>query len=176
MTTIVVSFKELRIVADRQMTRMSVSGGTEGTSRLTYFEVDKIFEVGDGIYLTGAGCYNSLRESAEFYKENGILPDTPNGDLSICIVRRKGDTLAVDVYESELKCFKRKGLLFTKKEPVYHWGLRKYLCSDAGHYTLGSGGRYAMGALNVGATPEAAIRAAAQSDVYTGTILDSVSL
>ncbi len=48
------------------------------------------------------------------------------------------------------------------------WESRHIPLACKGRYVAGSGGQIALGALEMGATPEEAIRAASKYDAYTG--------
>jgi hypothetical protein len=115
--------------------------------------VNKIFDLGDGRYLTGCGDYCQLIEVAEWLKA-GSPPDAkPDVD---------GDT---------------DFLLIEKGRP--HWltvpYLRKVRLTER-VAAVGSGSQYALGAMAAGADARKAVQIATTFDPSTGKGIDAVRI
>jgi len=98
-----------------------------------------------------------------------VLPEPSNNRTVIYKVKRKGDSLEIDIYTA----IKLKNKWWQGDK--FDWGVG-YYCDNKGYIVDGSGGQYAAGALEMGATGEEAIIAASRLDQYTGTEVDVVAL
>jgi hypothetical protein len=151
MTTIVISRKHKQIAAD------SFNTDTAGMARL----VNKIEKLGNGWYFLGSGHLKPLGLIKRWVDGGGDWENAPDlefveGDpeyaFTVAIV--KPDMTEIRMIDEELE-----------------W----YNIND--EYTaIGSGSPYALGALDTGATPEAAVRAAIRRDQHSGEPLQLLQL
>jgi len=160
MTTVLIDFKERKIVADNQTTYSKVNGEFLGTSGEDYFypeKSNKVHPIGDGAYFVGSGdAFELDRQLAYIIKSKKFLTK-PKSSVKIAIVRRKNEGLLVDVYEAQ------------KSEYLGIKSWKKVITQ--GNYqviTFGSGGDYAAGAFMGGCSAEASVIAASKCDISTG--------
>jgi hypothetical protein len=160
MTTILIDFKERKIVADNQTTLYKRHGDFLGTSGDDYFypkSTNKIHALPDGAWFVGAGVCSELERQLNRLLDGSIFLDKPRDIVSIAIVRSKNKGLLVDLHEAvESKYLKIKS-----------W--EKYLYqSEVKVLTFGSGGSFAYGAFMGGCSAEDSVIAASKCDTYTG--------
>ncbi len=163
MTTIIIDCGNKKVYADTRATEQLVYKSV----KREYSEVKKVFEI-DEYVITGTGNYESLLNFRQMYKDKGSIP-TPTGIITVYVVQDKGKTLQVDTYESE----KYFDWLTLKHKYKYTVSTTNY---TAGFVVDGSGIEYAQGALAAGASPRAAIRAAAACHSGTGPTVDCVDV
>jgi hypothetical protein len=148
MTTIVVDMRNRTIAADTQNTD---SAGTAYRCR-------KIERLSDGRYFLGSGHLLSIGKARRWAEHNFAEKYRPNfGELfgdnadeflfSCAVIDRDGRVTLID---NEME-----------PQPL----------TDP-YFALGSGGAYAIGAMDCGATAEEACRAACKRDLYTSEPVD----
>lgn len=115
-------------------------------------DVGKIFPVGENTYLTGAGYYDDIVEVAKWMSEGAKEEKKPD------IAGRAEEGKDSDFLLVE------NGVAYWLTTPF----LRKVEVTNE-FIALGTGRRYALGALEAGATVEEALAIAAKYDEYTGT-------
>lgn len=171
MTTIVIDFKNKKIVADRQLTCTSLKYNMftetykEIEGQVSYEQGNKIHQVGDGVYLVGAGDGCEIERQKKYYETNGCVDINSKSDCTIAVVRRKGDGLFVDTYEYKKNKWKSGGKL-----------THEVVQGSTDVITFGSGGKYAFGAFKAGCSAEDSVRVASKCDQYTSYEIDMVSL
>ena len=115
-----------------------------------WVEVGKIFPLADGSYLTGAGFYDDIVEVAAWLAAGAKEEDKPS-------LGSRGDD------DSDF--------IYVGKDGTAYWltcpFLRKVRIVNK-YYAIGSGGAFALGALEAGATVEQALAIAAKYDPHTG--------
>lgn len=176
MTTVIVDFKEKKIVADKQTThkynkevstlRYMFSGSipiNEQSFNMTYN--DKIHKVGD-VFITGSGNRDEILRLAKKYEERSHIVQPKTGDVTVLVVRPKGEGLFVEIYDG------RKGKYFWSRPT---WGVT-FKQGKSGYIVIGSGGNYAYGALMAGVSAEEALIAASRADNYTSDKYDVVEV
>lgn len=146
MTTAVWSAKHGQLGADKL-----ISGWLTG---------GKIFAVGHGAYLTGAGFYDDIVEVAKWLKEGGKEDNKPT------LAER--DDAAKD---SDFILVESNGKAYWLTCPF----LRKVEITDQ-YYAVGTGAVAAMAALEAGATVHRALAIAAKYDNETGTKTTVISI
>lgn len=125
-----------------------------------WIEVGKVFPVGDGSYLTGAGYYDDIVEVAHWLN-NGAKEDSKPA-----IADRQDDP-------------KDSDFIYVEKDGTAYWltcpFLRKIKITNK-FYAVGSGAGYALGALEAGATVEESLAIAAKYDPDTGSKYKTIKI
>ncbi|QHZ59843.1 peptidase HslV family [Alteromonas phage vB_AmeM_PT11-V22] len=176
MTTVIIDFKERKVLADKQTTqtfykevspiRYMLSDNIPiNEESFAIQSNDKIHRIGD-VVLAGAGNRSEILRLVEHYEYKGYIPPPKEEDVTIAVVRRKGEGLFVELYDAQ------KGKHFWNSPK---WDLQLIQGTD-NFITFGSGGNYAYGAIKAGVPSEDAIRAASKCDKYTSFEYDSVTL
>lgn len=143
MTTIVVDLRHMVIAADTQNTD---SAGTAYRCR-------KIERLSDGRYFLGSGHLLSIGKARRWAEKNFAEKHRPNfGELFVDGAEEFAFSCAV----IDRDC--RVTLIDNEMEPQP--------LTDS-YFALGSGGAYALGAMDTGASAEDACRAACKRDLYT---------
>lgn len=176
MTTVVIDFKERKVLADRQTTQtyyeeisvLHMVTGTEPKVNRDSFGIEsnnKIHKVGDVVIVGSGDRVEVLRLVKEYtYRKHIPLPETDN--VTLAVVRKKGEGLFVELYDG------KKGKHFWNS-PVWDF---KVIQGNENTITFGSGGEYAYGAIKAGVSSEAAMVAASKCDKYTSFEYDVVTL
>lgn len=172
MTTIIVDFKNKKVVADKQTThtyskevsaiRYFLSDTipiNEKSFNITYS--DKIHKVGD-VIITGSGDRNEILRLVQKYEERSHIVEPKTDNVTVLVARSKGDGLFVEIYDG------KKGKYFWSK-PTWDMTFKQ---GDKGYVTIGSGSHYAYGALMAGVSAEEALVAASKSDNHTSAKYD----
>ena len=176
MTTVVIDFKERKVLADRQTTqtyyekfsifhRVTVTEPKINKDSFSIEANDKIHKVGD-VVLVGSGDRDEvLRLVAEYINRNHV-PKPKTDNVTLAVVRKKGDGLFVELYDG------KKGKHFWNS---HVWDFKVIQGNDS-IITFGSGGDYAYGAIKAGVSSEEAMVAASKCDKYTSFEYDVVTL
>lgn len=170
MTTIVIDFKGKRVFSDKQATytpRGVRFTGDNPDIRRYYQDTYKVFTLNDGVYLAGSGDLNAIHEQITYIQEHRFI-GKPTGDMTIALVRAKGEGLFVDYYNTIKKWSWWKGY-------YYIWE-HKTIQKSEGFLSFGSGGKYAAGAIQGGSTIERAMKVASELDEFTGCDIDVVEV
>lgn len=115
-----------------------------------WMTLHKIFPLGKGGYIAGAGYYDQIVEIADWLSKGSVPEDRPNlpdGDDS-------GSSLII--IDEEGQCF------------WLTWPYLRPIKVDEPFIALGSGASYAMGAMAAGATAEKAVAIAIEFDSNSG--------
>ena len=103
-------------------------------------------------------------------------PDTyPDCDFIIGFAGRADDVMTAVQFFSEPDSFKKipgiaiDGLVLTEQGNIYAFNsLSRWLKMDEKYAAIGSGSTFALGAMDSGATPKEAVKAASKRDPYSG--------
>lgn len=162
MTTILVSAKEMKIASDTISTVSDINndelkGWAGGRVKLL-----SVKYAGIKYYIGGAGNCSELDRLKEFFSLFGRL-DEPSGDVDMLVVHRRDNSLVVQKYESlkESKLFKK----------IYKWRYTE-LIGDEIQVGIGSGSKFALGALYSGKCVKESIEIASKLDTSTGNEVD----
>ena len=169
MTTVLIDFKEKKIVADKQRTYGMVdSKGDIIEAQVSRGTVCKIKQVTQGVFLVGAGDASEVLRQYEILIVTGMVDKSVEGDCTLAVVQVKGEGLLVDLY--------------TYRKTRWTWltGVgrfnREAVQGTTSCITFGSGGNYAYGAHKAGCSPEDSVRAASKCDEFTSYEIDVVEL
>lgn len=169
MTTVLICFKEKKIVADRQRTCNRVYGnGVIIDAQVRRDDVCKIKEVTAGVYLVGAGDAAEVLRQYQVLRDTGMVDKSVASKCNLAVVQTKGEGLLVDIYTPE----KTQWTWLTGK-----WRFRRETVQGSTNcIAFGSGSDYAYGAFKGGCSPEDSVRAASRCDEFTGYEIDVVQL
>lgn len=171
MTTIVIDFKNKKVVADKQTTSSKVeySFMKQDYQVLDYTflptitsKIHSLTLEGQSIIFTAAGDCAEINRQLTRVKKTGFI-DKSKGDCTIALIYNKGDGLLVDLYKA------------IKTWRGYKWD-KTIEQGDTNIIIFGSGGNYAYGAFMGGLSAEEAIIAASKCDIYTSSEYDVVEL
>lgn len=176
MTTVVIDFKERKVLADRQTTQtyyeetsvLNMMTGTEPEINKESFRIkfnDKIHKVGD-VVIVGSGNRDEILRLKKEYTYRNHIPKPKTDDVTLAVVRCKGDGLFVELYDGQ------KGKRFWNSPT---WDFKTIQGNDT-IITFGSGGDYAYGAIRAGVSSEEAMVVASKCDKYTSFEYDVVTL
>lgn len=176
MTTVIIDFKEKKVLADKQTTQtfredasiLHMVMGTKPKINDTSFGIesnDKIHKVGD-VVLVGAGDTGEILRLVKSYTSYGYIPKPEVKDVTMAVVRAKGKGLLVELYEGQ-------GGKHFWNSPTWDF---KVIQGEDNVITFGSGGNYAHGAIKAGVSSDEAMEAASKCDKYTSFEYDVVTL
>ena len=163
MTTVLIDFKNKKIVADKQSTYSKCEDDFWGCKGEDYFhpEVTSKIQKMEGYWFVAAGKVSEIDRQQQLLRGGNMFLSSPRAIVTIALVRAKNKGLIVDVYKAvESKFFK---FLSWEKEVVQ---------GDSKVITFGSGGNFAYGAFMGGCSAEESVTAASYCDIYTGLGLD----
>ncbi|WP_290738585.1 hypothetical protein [Haliea sp.] len=167
MTTVIIDFKDKKVLADKQTTQMFYKGSSKHLNDKSFaIDTNDKIHRHDDILLTGSGDRDEILRLIRIYKNRGHIVEPNLPDVTIAVVRAKGDGLFIELYNSV------KGKHFWNSPT---WDL-KLIQGDDNVITFGSGGDYAMGAIKAGVSSEEAMIAASKCDKYTSFEYDVVRL
>lgn len=163
MTTVVIDFKNKKVVADKQATitkcKSSFIMGTPELLDWTFDmeSVSKVFRCGNTV-VVGAGDLNEVNRQRVNWTNKRYV-DKPKADCTIAVVYNKGDGLLVDLYKAVNTLF------------GYKWE-KSLVQGNSTVITFGSGSNYAYGAFMGGLSAEESVVAASKCDKYTSCEYD----
>jgi hypothetical protein len=170
MTTILIDFKNKKIVADNQTTYSKKHSDFLGSSGRDYFypqKESKIFLVSkkERVYFTGAGDAHELDRQLKSLRRDTKFLSRPKGEVKIALIREKNGGLLVDIYETK----------YSKYLQVAYWH-KEIIQGNSQVITLGSGGDFAYGAFMAGCSAEESVIAASRCDTSTGLGITTVEV
>lgn len=176
MTTVIIDFKEKKVLADKQTTQtyyeessvlhtLSVIEPKINKESFGIEHNDKIHKVRD-VILVGSGDRDEVLRLKKEYTYRNHIPKPKTDNVTLAVVRKKGDGLFVELYDGQ------KGKHFWNS-PAWDF---KIIQGNDNIITFGSGGDYAYGAIRAGVSSEEAMVAASKCDKYTSFEYDVVTL
>lgn len=165
MTTIIADLKNKRIYSDK-------CASQEKDSTMVHTLITKVGITYQPRLTSGCGKARIVLDAISRV-DNSPIPvpkiydEDSNGTM---VIEMSGKKETANTYLYTL--MGKKKFLFFKK----HYWMRTLITGNSGYECLGSGRKYAEGALATGCTPEEAIIAAGKCDNYTGLGVDMVEL
>lgn len=121
------------------------------------------------VVIVGTGCSELVTRFSSTYASEIPCGIESGEDATIYVVEKRVEGLVIDKYSvTEVRS---KWYL----KPTRVWQIESYVRTQ-GYVTDGSGGSFAMGALEAGCTPNEAIKVASRLDPYTNSYVDEVIL
>ena len=151
MTTIVVDIKNAKVYSDTLTStrRFEVVGGETVCNlvKQTSHQYKKIYTFNDYV-IVGTGCMDTLKEFAENYVNDVLVP--PKNETVIAVLSKRQKAISSIIFESveeEMSLWER----LRKKPKRYRWKSKSKLLTGDWH-TFGSGRYIAIGALKAGSS------------------------